>query len=42
MNSAQKRSVAYRAVELIAAEEIDSRKTISALEEALGTKLIEE
>lgn len=41
MSTGQKKSVAYRATELIAAEEIDSRKTISALEEALGVNLIE-
>ena len=37
----QKKSVAYRAKELIASGEIDSRKTISALETCLGIELIE-
>jgi len=37
----QKKSVSYRATELIASNEIDSRKTIAALEEALGVDLIE-
>ena len=37
----QKKSVAYRAKELIASGDIDSRKTISALEELLGEELIE-
>lgn len=37
----QKKSVAYRAKQLIAKEEIDSRKVINALEEALGIELIE-
>lgn len=41
LSEGQKKSVAYRAMELIAADEIDSRKTISALEEALGIELIE-
>lgn len=41
MSDGQKKSVAYRASELIASGEIDSRKTISALEEALGVELIE-
>ncbi len=41
MSAGQKKSVAYRASELIASGEIDSRKTISALEEALGVELIE-
>ena len=36
-----KKSVSYRARVLIGNGEIDSRKTISALEEALGTELIE-
>lgn len=38
----QKKSVAYRAKELIASGEIDSRKTISVLEDALGIELIEQ
>jgi len=37
----QKKSIAYRAKELIASGEIDSRKTISTLEELLGEELIE-
>lgn len=41
MSDGVKRSVAYRASELIASGEIDSRKTISALEEGLGVALIE-
>lgn len=41
MSAGQKKSVIYRAIELIDADEIDSRKTIAALEEALGVDLIE-
>lgn len=41
MSNGQKRSVAYRARQLIAAEAIDSNKAIAALEEALETELIE-
>lgn len=41
MSAGQKKSVIYRAVEMIASGEIDSRKTISTLEEALGIDLIE-
>lgn len=41
LSAGQKKSVSYRATELIAADEIDSRKTIAALEEALGVDLIE-
>ena len=41
MSDGVKRSVAYRASELIADGGIDSRKTISALEEGLGIALIE-
>lgn len=41
MSDGQKRSAAYRARQLIAAGEIDSNKAIAALEEALGTELIE-
>ncbi len=41
MSSGQKRSAAYRARQLIAAGEIDSNKAIAALEEALGTELVE-
>lgn len=42
LSRGQKRSVGYRATELIKEGEIDSRKTISALEEALGISLIED
>lgn len=41
MSHGQKRSVIYRAGELITSGEIDSRKVISALEDALGVELIE-
>ena len=41
LSAGQKKSVAYRAKELITAGEIDSIKTISALEDALGIELIE-
>ena len=41
MSDGQRRSLAYRAIELIASGDIDSRKTIAALEEALGIDLIE-
>lgn len=41
MSDGVKRSVAYRASELIASGEIDSRKTISVLEEGLGVALTE-
>jgi len=41
MSKGQKKSVAYRAAELIKSGEIDSRKTISILEEGLGVELIE-
>lgn len=41
MSSGQKKSVKYRAIELIASKEIDSLKTIDALEDALGIDLIE-
>lgn len=41
LSDGQKKSVAYRAMELIAAGEIDSLKTISTLEELLGVELIE-
>lgn len=37
----QKKSVGYRARQLVAAEEIDSNKAIAALERALGIELIE-
>ena len=39
--SGQKKSVAYRASELVASGEIDSLKLISALEDALGIDLTE-
>lgn len=42
LSKGQKRSVGYRATELIKSGEIDSRKKISALEEALGVSLTEE
>lgn len=41
LSAGQKRSLAYRAKQLIADGEIDSNKAISALEEALGVELIE-
>lgn len=41
MTNGQKKSVAYRAKRLITEGEIDSNKAINALEEALGTELIE-
>ncbi|MBP5463317.1 MAG: hypothetical protein J6Y20_14520 [Lachnospiraceae bacterium] len=41
MSDGQKKSLKYRAIELITSGDIDSRKTISALEEALGIDLIE-
>lgn len=41
LSNGQKKSVAYRARQLIAAGEIDSLKTIAALENALGVELIE-
>lgn len=41
MSHGQKRSVIYRASELIASGDIDSRKAIAALEDALGVELIE-
>ena len=40
MSNSKKRSVAYRARQLINDGKIDSIKTIKALEKALGTKLI--
>ena len=42
MSDGQKKSVLYRAATLIASGDIDSRKTIAALEEALGVELIEQ
>lgn len=41
LSEGQKRSVAYRAARLIESGEIDSRKTIAALEEVLGIDLVE-
>lgn len=41
LSQGQKKSVAYRARHLIANEEIDSHKVISALEKALNVDLIE-
>lgn len=41
LSDGQKKSLAYRAKSLIADGEIDSRKTIAALEETLGIELIE-
>lgn len=41
MSLGQKKSIAYRASELITSGDIDSRKTIAALEDALGVELIE-
>ncbi len=41
LSAGQKRSVAYRAKELIASKEIDSLSVVSALEEALNIELIE-
>lgn len=41
LSSGQRKSVAYRARQLIADGEIDSNKAISALEKSLGVELIE-
>ena len=41
LSEGQKRSIAYRAKELIAAKEIDSLSKITALEGSLGIELIE-
>ena len=41
LSNGQKRSVAYRAKQLIADGEIDSNKAIAALEKSLGMELIE-
>lgn len=41
LSSGQKKSVSYRARELVMSRKIDSLKMIEALEEALGTDLIE-
>lgn len=41
MSDGQKKSLVYRATDMIASGEIDSRKVIAALEDALGVELIE-
>ena len=41
LSKGQKKSVGYRAKQLIAEGEIDSNKAIAALENALGIELIE-
>lgn len=41
LSAGQKRSLAYRAKELIAKGEIDSNRAIAALEESLGIELVE-
>lgn len=41
MSKGQKRSLSYRARQLVIGGEIDSRKMITALENALGTEFIE-
>lgn len=41
LSEGQKRSIAYRAKQLIAEGEIDSNKAINALEKSLGIELIE-
>ena len=41
LSDGQKKSVAYRAKQLIAEDGIDSNRTIAALEKHLGTELIE-
>ena len=41
LSAGQKRSLAYRAKELIGSGEIDSNKAIAALEESLGIELVE-
>lgn len=41
LSPGQKKSVKYRALEMIANGDIDSRKTIAAIEDALGVELIE-
>lgn len=41
LSKGQKKSVAYRARQLVIDEVIDSRKTITALEKSLGIELIE-
>ena len=41
MSAGQKKSVAYRARQLIAEEKIDSHKVVSTLEKCLGVELVE-
>lgn len=41
LSPGQRKSIAYRAMQMITDGEIDSRKTISVLEEALGIELVE-
>ena len=41
LSAGQKKSMAYRAADMISSGEIDSRKVIAALEDALGVELIE-
>lgn len=41
LSSGQKKSLSYRARQLIAEEEIDSNKAIAALEKSLGIELVE-
>lgn len=41
LGEGQRKSVAYRARQLIASGEIDSRKTVSTLERCLGVELVE-
>lgn len=41
LSKGQRKSVAYRARQLIATGDIDSRKTVSTLERCLGVKLVE-
>ena len=41
LSDGQKKSAAYRAKQLIATNDIDSNKTIAALERCLGVELVE-
>ncbi len=41
LSDGQKKSIAYRAKQLVASGEIDSNRTIAVLEKCLGTELIE-
>lgn len=41
LSAGQKRSLAFRAIELVKSGEIDSIKTINAIEDAFGIELIE-